>query len=58
MKDTNILVADDDEDIVNSISIFLAAEGYGVFKAYNGRQALDIAVNNEIRLMLLDIMMP
>lgn len=54
----NILVVDDDKDIVNSISIFLSSEGYGVYKAYNGLEALDIAYEKDIQLMLLDIMMP
>lgn len=54
----NILVVDDDKDIVNSISIFLSAENYGVYKAYNGIQALEIASEKDIQLMLLDIMMP
>ena len=32
----NILVVDDDREIVESTSIFLAGEGYKVFKAYDG----------------------
>ncbi len=58
MDKLNILVVDDDRDIVNSISIFLSAEGYEVYKAYNGLEALECAMENEIHLMLLDIMMP
>lgn len=58
MDKLNVLVVDDDRDIVNGISIFLNAEGYNVYKAYNGIEALDAAMENEIHLMLLDIMMP
>lgn len=58
MEKPNILVVDDDREIVESISIFLKAEGYGVLKAYNGIEALDIALSSKIELMLLDIMMP
>ena len=54
----NILVVDDDKEIVDSISIFLSGEGYSVFKAYNGIDALDLLSEREIHLLLLDIMMP
>lgn len=54
----NVMIVDDDREIVDSIAIFLAAEGYGVFKAYNGIDALELLTENEIHLMLLDIMMP
>lgn len=54
----NILVVDDDREIVESISIFLAAENYQVFKAYDGIEALDILSMNDIQLMILDVMMP
>ena len=54
----NILVVDDDREIVESIGIFLAGEGYGVFKAYDGLEALDILSEKEIHLIILDIMMP
>ena len=35
---------DDDKEIVESIEIFLRNEGYNVYKAYNGVEALDILV--------------
>ena len=54
----NILVVDDDREIVDSIGIFLSGEGYKVFKAYDGIEALDALSENEIHLMILDIMMP
>lgn len=54
----NILIVDDDRDIVDSIAIFLIAEGYGVLKASDGCQALDILSENEVHLMILDVMMP
>ncbi len=54
----NILVVDDDREIVDSIALFLNAEGYGVIKAYNGLDALEILIDNNVHLMLLDIMMP
>ena len=54
----NILVVDDDKEIVESIEIFLRNEGFNVYKAYNGVEALDILVNKEVHLILMDIMMP
>ena len=54
----NILVVDDDREIVDSIGIFLSGEGYKVFKAYDGLEALETLSENEVHLMILDIMMP
>ncbi len=54
----NILIVDDDREIVESTSIFLAGEGYRIFKAYDGIEALDILSESQIHLMILDIMMP
>lgn len=54
----NILVVDDDKEIVESIDIFLRNEGYNVYKAYNGVEALDVLVSKDVHLILMDIMMP
>ena len=54
----NILIVDDDRQIVDSIGIFLRAENYGVYKAYDGIEALGILGEQEIHLMILGIMMP
>lgn len=54
----NILVVDDDKEIVESSEIYLRNEGYKVFKAYDGIEALDILTTEEIHLILMDIMMP
>ncbi|MEG1637302.1 MAG: response regulator transcription factor [Cellulosilyticaceae bacterium] len=53
-----ILVCDDDKPIVNSLALHLQKEGYGVIKAYNGLEALDILEKQEVHLILLDVMMP
>lgn len=58
MERLTILVVDDDRAIVDSIAIFLRAEGYAVEKAYNGLEALDILLSRPVQLLLLDIMMP
>ena len=54
----NILICDDSKDIVNALKIYLAPEGYKLFEAYNGVDAVKIARENDIHLVLLDIMMP
>lgn len=58
MDQAKILVVDDDKEIAGAIEKLLSLEGYEVVKAYNGMQALDIVVTNNIQLILLDVMMP
>ena len=54
----HILVCDDQPDIVSALTIYLHAEGYRVFPASTGAEALAVAEREEIHLALLDIMMP
>lgn len=54
----NILVCDDEKDIVEALNIYLSSEGYTIFKAYNGQEALELMSKEEIHLVLLDVMMP
>ena len=54
----NILICDDEPDIVSALRIYLTAEGYRCFEAFDGRQALEILESQEIHLVLMDIMMP
>ena len=54
----NILICDDQPDIVNALKIYLAPEGYRLLEAFNGQQALEIARQEYLHLILLDIMMP
>lgn len=54
----NILVCDDDKEIVDAIAIYLENEGYQIYKAFNGEEALEVVNNNEIHLIIMDIMMP
>ena len=53
-----ILICDDERDIVSALKIYLSAEGYTLFEAYTGREALDIVRQHDIHLILMDIMMP
>ena len=54
----NILICDDQPDIVNALKIYLKPEGYQLFAAYTGAEAIEIVQNNDIHLILLDVMMP
>ncbi len=54
----NILVCDDDKAIVEAIEIYLVQEGYQVFKAYDGVEAMRILKAEEIHLLIMDVMMP
>ena len=54
----NILICDDERDIVSALKIYLEAEGYTTFAAFNGREALDVLRREKIHLALLDVMMP
>ena len=54
----NVLIVDDDKEIVNAIAIYLKNEGYKIYKAYDGNQAVEKLKEQEIHLIILDIMMP
>ena len=54
----NVLICDDQPDIVNALKIYLAPEGYRLFAAFTGLEALEIVQREDIHLILLDIMMP
>lgn len=58
MKQPRILVVDDDKEIVGAIKKRLELEGYEVVPAYNGLEALDVLMEQEIQLLIIDIMMP
>lgn len=54
----NILVCDDDKEIVDAIEIYLSQDGYQIFKAYDGQQAIEMLKKEDIHLLIMDIMMP
>ena len=58
MVKSNVLVVDDDKEIVDAIDIYLRNEGINVIKAYDGIQAIEALMENEVHLILMDIMMP
>ena len=58
MEKNNVLVVDDDKEIVDAIEIYLKNEGINVIKAYDGLEALEVLMENNVQLILMDIMMP
>lgn len=54
----NILICDDEKEIVDAIDIYLKNEGFRVYKAYNGAEALSCFEKTDIQLVIIDIMMP
>lgn len=55
---TQILVVDDDREIADLVEIHLVGDGYQVCKAYDAREGLEILEKEDIKLAILDIMMP
>ena len=54
----NILICDDEKDIVKALNIYLSGEGYNIFNAFNGEEAVKLIEREDIHLILMDIMMP
>ena len=54
----NVLICDDQPDIVNALKIYLTPEGYELYTASNGLEAVEAVRKMDIHLILLDIMMP
>ena len=53
-----VLIADDDESLLNVFVDSFAMEGFKEFGAANGQEALDIAINERPDIILLDLEMP
>lgn len=54
----NVLIVDDEVEIIELMEVYLLNDGYKVFKATNGVDALNIIHKEKIHLVILDIMMP
>ena len=52
-----ILICDDQKDIVNALKIYLTPEGYDLYEAYNGQEAVELCRKTPMDLILLDVMM-
>lgn len=58
MKQNKILIAEDDKDILEILSLYLVSNGFQVYVASNGNEAIEIFEKENISIMLVDIMMP
>ena len=56
--DNKILIAEDDEDIVGLLKLYLEKDGYELILAKDGEEAFEKILQNDISLAILDIMMP
>ncbi len=54
----NILVADDEPEIIELISLYISDSNMNILKASNGQEAFEIIKENNIALGIIDIMMP
>ncbi|HEX5002089.1 MAG TPA: response regulator transcription factor [Bacteroidia bacterium] len=57
-ENTKILLVDDEPDILEFMDYNLKKEGYQIFLAKNGQEALEMAQKIKPHLIILDIMMP
>ncbi len=58
VKPDGILIADDEPDFIETIKQILVINGYKVFTAYNGKEAVDKIKKNSIDVLILDLQMP
>lgn len=54
----NVLIVDDEKSIVKGLKHSLEQQGYNVFAAYNGAEALEYLEKNIIDFIILDLMLP
>ena len=57
-RKTTVLIADDDLQLLDMVTLNLELEDYGVLRASDGRQALERIERHHPDLVLLDVMMP
>lgn len=58
MSKQNVLIIDDEIDVIEVSKDILIDNGYNVFYALNGKDGLKILMDKDIKIVLLDIMLP
>ena len=58
MNQKTVLIADDENDIVETLQFMFESEGFNVLTAFDGEEALQAARTNNPDIILLDVMMP
>ncbi|MGO5074834.1 response regulator transcription factor [Clostridium sporogenes] len=54
----SILIIDDEKEIVELIDFYMRNSGYNTYKAFNGKEGLEIFKKEHVDIIILDIMMP
>jgi two-component system, OmpR family, alkaline phosphatase synthesis response regulator PhoP len=57
-REIKILLVDDEADILEIVGYNLSQEGYQIFTAQNGKEAVEMAKKNQPNLIIMDVMMP
>lgn len=57
-KMLNLLLAEDDEALRQTLSLFLASQGFKVYQAQTGDEAFEIAMSKQISFSIMDIHLP
>lgn len=58
MEQNKVLIAEDDKDISEILSLYLKSNNFQVYTANNGKKALELIGTENINIILIDIMMP
>lgn len=58
MEHKKVLIAEDDKDITEILSLYLEKNNFEIYIADNGKKALNIVQTEKIDIVLVDIMMP
>ena len=57
-KEIRILLVDDEPDVLEIVGYNLSQEGYQIFTAENGKEAVQSAKKHNPHLIIMDVMMP
>ena len=55
---SRILIVEDEENLARFVELELKHEGYETQVSYDGREALELALNEDWNAILLDLMLP
>ena len=58
LKPRRVLIADDDEKVLSLLVELLEQEGYEVLRAQDGGTALELAIANDLDVVVSDVVMP
>lgn len=54
----SVLIVDDEKEIADLVELYLANDGFTVYKFYNGKDALECINTTKLNLAILDVMLP